>query len=82
MTPPGFVTQELCQEPNTPWNLPSTETPMTVFCVADNDEFLLRLRSKILMGILLLDVAGVDFAVIAIVPPLLDNVRLESRCGL
>ena len=55
---------------------------MTVFCVADNDEFLLCLRSKIIMGNLLLDVAGVDFAVIAIVPPLLDNVRLESRCGL
>jgi hypothetical protein len=55
---------------------------MTVFCVADNDERQLRLRSNALMGNLLLDVAGVDFAVIAIVPPLLDNVRLESRCGL
>ena len=56
--------------------------PMTVSCVADNDELPLRLRSKRLMGNLRLNVAYDDFAVIAIVPPLLDNVRLESRCGL
>jgi hypothetical protein len=56
--------------------------PMTVSCVADNDELPLRLRSKLLMGNLRLNVAYDDFAVIAIVPPLLDNVRLESRCGL